>query len=53
MLKECPKCKHDMINISPDQSLDENWACLNSSCGYRESNHLFDKLKKQAEQEKT
>jgi hypothetical protein len=53
MLKECPNCKHEMVNVSPEHSLDENWACLNPRCGYRESNHLLDKLKKQTERDKT
>lgn len=50
MTKECPKCKHEMVKISPDQSLDEVWTCLNPDCGYRETINLFDKLKNKISQ---
>lgn len=50
MLKDCPKCKHQMVKISPDNALDEEWSCLNPNCKYRESIHQIDKLREKAQQ---
>jgi len=50
MLKDCPKCKHSMVKISPDNVLDEERVCLNPDCKYRESIHQIDKIRKEAEQ---
>jgi ssDNA-binding Zn-finger/Zn-ribbon topoisomerase 1 len=39
MLKECPKCKQNMIKLSLDHALDEKWLCTNPDCQYIEQTH--------------
>ena len=46
MIKECPKCKKDMVRTSHDQSIEERWLCTNPACLHEETKY---NLKVQAE----